>query len=97
MVNTAAGHHFDVPAKEFELKTNVANAEEARDKIVLKVDKNGELQELTAKIQEPAAKIAITSVAPGDWLDERVSIKDVKTQFVDWASANRSRSTWWNE
>ena len=97
MVNTAAGHHFDVPAKEFELKTNVANAEEARDKIVLKVDKNGELQELTAKIQEPAAKIAITSVAPGDWLDERVSIKDVKTQFVDWATANRSRSTWWNE
>ena len=97
MVNTAAGHHFDVPAKEFELKTNVANAEEARDKIVLKVDKNGELQELTAKIQEPAAKIAITSVAPGDWLDERVSIKDVKTQFVDWATAHRSRSTWWNE
>ena len=97
MVNTAAGHHFDVPAKEFELKTNVANAEEARDKIVLKVDKNGELQELTAKIQEPAAKIAITSVAPGDWLDERVSIKDVKTQFVDWASANRNLSRWWNE
>ena len=97
MVNTAAGHHFDVPAKEFELKTNVANAEEARDKIVLKVDKNGELQELTAKIQEPAAKIAITSVAPGDWLDERVSIKDVKTQFVDWATANRNLSRWWNE
>ena len=97
MVNTAAGHHFDVPAVEFELKTNVANAEEARDKIVLKVDKNGELQELTAKIHEPAAKIAITSVAPGDWLDERVSIKDVKTQFVDWATTNRSRSTWWNE
>ena len=97
MVNTAAGHHFDVSAKEFELKTNVANAEEARDKIVLKVDKNGELQELTAKIQEPAAKIAITSVAPGDWLDERVSIKDVKTQFVDWATANRNLSRWWNE
>ena len=97
VVNNAAGHHFDVPAVEFELKTNVANAEEARDKIVLKVDKNGELQELTAKIHEPAAKIAITSVAPGDWLDERVSIKDVKTQFVDWATTNRSRSTWWNE
>ena len=97
MVNTAAGHHFDVSAVEFELKTNVANAEEARDKIVLKVDKNGELQELTARISEPAAKIAITSVAPGDWLDERVSIKDVKTQFVDWATAHRSRSTWWNE
>ena len=95
MVNTANGHHFDKKPVEFELKTAVANAEQARDNIVIKVEKNGTLQELTARISEPAAKIAITGVAPGDWLDERTSIKEVKTQFVDWASQNKSRSTWW--
>ena len=98
MVNTAAGHHFDKDAVEFELKdVTIANAAEAKTKITLKVDKNGVLQPLTAEIHEPAAKIAITSTVPGDWLDERVSIKDVKTAFIDWANNNKSRSTWWNE
>jgi hypothetical protein len=96
MVNTAPGKHFEYAPVKLTLNQAIANAAQAKD-ITLKVFKNGKWQTLTAEIQEPAAKIAITSVAPGDWLDERVSIKDVKTQFVDWATAHRSRSTWWNE
>ena len=96
MVNTAPGKHFEYAPVKLTLNQAIANAAQAKD-ITLKVFKHGKWQTLTAEIHEPAAKIAITSVAPGDWLDERVSIKDVKTQFVDWATANRSRSTWWNE
>ena len=96
MVNTAPGKHFEYAPVKLTLNQAIANAAQAKD-ITLKVFKHGKWQTLTAEISEPAAKIAITSVAPGDWLDERVSIKDVKTQFVDWATAHRSRSTWWNE
>jgi hypothetical protein len=96
MVNTAPGKHFEYAPVKLTLNQAIANAAQAKD-ITLKVFKHGKWQTLTAEIHEPAAKIAITSVAPGDWLDERVSIKDVKTQFVDWATTNRSRSTWWNE
>jgi len=92
MVNTQNGKHTVKAPVALELNKNIADAAAAKS-IKLEVFKNNTWQELTATIAEPAAKIAVP--VEGDWLDERTSIKEVKTGFVEWATQNKSRSTWW--
>jgi hypothetical protein len=96
MVNTGVGNHKQYAHVKLELNKDIADAAAANG-IKLEVFKNNEWQELTARISEPAAKIAVPVTTDEDWLDERVSIKEVKKNFVEWASENKSRSTWWTD
>lgn len=92
MVNTAVGKHTELEPVKFDYTGAISNGEEAKS-IKLEVQKNGEWQELTAEIAEPAAKIAIPDTE-ADWNNERSSIKD-NTDFVEWARSNRNKSNWW--
>ena len=92
MVNTAVGKHTELEPVKFDYTDAISNGEEAKS-IKLEVQKNGEWQELTAEIAEPAAKIAIPDTE-ADWNNERSSIKD-NTDFVEWARSNRNKSNWW--
>lgn len=96
MVNTTSGKHTEYEPVPLELHRAIYSAADARS-IKLEVWKNNRWQELTAEISEPAAKIAIPVTTGTDWLNERQSIKDEKKEFVNWATQNKSRSTWWTE
>ena len=72
--------------------SGIADAE-AANSITLEVYKNKTWQPLTAVKGEPASKLAVG--VDYEWLDERTSIKDTYTKFVDWATANSFESQWW--
>ena len=92
MVNTAVGQHYAKEPVEIQLPFGVTSSAEAKN-IKLEVKKNGEWIELTAEVAEPASKLAVG--VDCEWLDERTSIKDVYTDFVEWATKNPSMSEWW--
>ena len=92
MVNTAPGRHNEYAPVEIKLPYGISSSAEAKN-IKLEVLKNGEWQELTAEISEPAAKLAVGLDC--EWLDERTSIKDVYQGFVEWATQNHNKSQWW--
>ena len=92
MVNTGHNNHYAVKPVEFRLGSGIADAAAANN-ITLEVYKNNTWQKLTAVKGEPASKLAVG--VDYEWLDERTSIKDSYTKFVDWATKADFQSQWW--
>lgn len=93
MINTGMGPQVPVLDITTKLNVNIANAAEAKDKLLLKVEKNGVLQEMEAPVGEPASKLAVDTSFK--ILKERQSIKGEYPLFVEWATENNFTSKWW--
>ena len=98
MVNThaevipGAAHATKAPVRQ-ELGYGINSAAEAKTKLKIEVFKNNEWCELTAETAQPAAKIAVDT--DYQWLDERMSIKEVYPNFVSWVQNPDRNDKWW--
>ena len=90
MVNTGAGP--SIAEKELPQPIpNVSKVEDVNEKIIVRVQKNGEWMTIAANRGEPAAKFAVKKQI--DWQVEYTDIRNMYPRFADWVQ--NAELIWW--